>query len=74
MKARRFALSSLAAAILAAGCATAYHDYPRGCVPLNYCAPPPLPYRYYQACPTPLAAHDPAKVAALSPMPHGESH
>jgi len=39
----------------AGGCASAYHDYPCGRVPYGYCAPPPLPYAQYEACPTPFA-------------------
>ena len=38
------------------GCAAAYHDYPCGNVHYGYCAPPPLPYAGFEACPTPLAA------------------
>jgi hypothetical protein len=39
----------------AAGCAPAYHSYPNGCVQHGYCAPPPLLYRKYCACPAPIA-------------------
>jgi hypothetical protein len=39
----------------ACGCAAAYRDYPCGCVPYGYRAPPPLPYTAYDACPTPIA-------------------
>ena len=38
-----------------AGCAAAYHDYPCGPVPYEYCAPQPLPYTGYDSCPTPIA-------------------
>jgi hypothetical protein len=37
------------------GCAAAYRDYPCGCMPYGYCAPPPLPYTAYSPCPTPIA-------------------
>jgi hypothetical protein len=33
--------------LLVAGCAPAYHDYPRGCVRYGYCPPPPLPHIWY---------------------------
>ena len=41
--------------IFVAGCATAYHKYPCGCVPLDYCPLAPLPYTQYDRCPTPIA-------------------
>jgi hypothetical protein len=56
---RRMAHAIGIAAMLAlAGCAQAYHDYPCGCVPYAYCAPPPRPYVAYRncGCPTPIAA------------------
>lgn len=37
------------------GCAAAYHDYPCGAVPLDYCPPMPLPYAGFDNCPTPIA-------------------
>jgi hypothetical protein len=41
---------------LTMGCAAAYHAYPDGCVPCEYCAPPPLPYMTYcGSCPAPTA-------------------
>jgi hypothetical protein len=47
------AIATLAATT---GCAATYHDYPDGCVPCAYCAPPPLPYATYEVCLTPIAA------------------
>jgi len=52
-------LSSLAGILffaVAGGCAAAYHAYPAGCVPCDYCPAEPLPYVTYHACPTPLSA------------------
>ena len=43
--------------ISAGGCAAAYHDYPCGTVPYEYCAPQPLPYTGYDSCPTPIARY-----------------
>lgn len=43
--------------VISGGCATAYHDYPCGCIPYGYFPPPPLAYTAYDACPTPVA-HD----------------
>lgn len=45
------------------GCATAYRDYPCGCLEYGYCPPPPLAYTAYSGCPSPLAA-------TYSPVPH----
>jgi len=44
-----------AVAVVQAGCASAYHEYPCGTVPYRYCAEPALPYRTLHACPTPVA-------------------
>ena len=41
--------------VAAMGCAAAYHDYPCGVVPLDYCPPAPLPYTGFSNCPTPIA-------------------
>jgi hypothetical protein len=41
--------------VVSSGCARAYHAYPCGCVPYDYCPPPPLAYAPYDACPTPVA-------------------
>ncbi len=41
--------------IASSGCAAAHRDYEDGCVPLNYCPLPPLPYAEYRGCPTPIA-------------------
>lgn len=46
----------LGLAVLSCGCAQAYHDYPCGCVPYGYGPEPPLPYRRYASCPTPIAS------------------
>ena len=50
---RRFLASILL--IVSSGCAGAYRDYPKGCVPYGYCPQPPLPYVEYCGCPTPIA-------------------
>jgi hypothetical protein len=43
---------------IAGGCAAACHDCScGGCVPYTYCPPPPLPYRTYCGCATPVAAY-----------------
>ena len=45
----------LVGGLLAGGCATAYHNYPCGCVHYKHCPSPPLPYTTYCGCPTPVA-------------------
>ena len=43
-------LFSLSIVTATAGCASAYHSYPDGCVSCRYCAPPPLAYAHYDGC------------------------
>lgn len=46
----------LGVSVLLGGCAHAYHEYPCGCIPYDYCPEPPLPYTAYGECPTPIAS------------------
>ena len=53
------------------GCATAYHQYPSGCVSYGYCPPAPLPYATYSGCPTPVATtFEPTS----APLPFSHDH
>lgn len=52
--------------IVSSGCAGAYRDYPKGCVPYGYCPQPPLPYVEYFGCPTPIAERYLVRPSAVS--------
>ena len=49
-------LGMLFTVLLAGGCARPYHWYRcGGCVNYEYCPPAPLPYTFYDGCPTPVS-------------------
>jgi hypothetical protein len=73
----QLAVLSLCASLT--GCASAYLDYPCGCVEYGYCPPPPLAYTAYSGCPSPLAAlysppPVPIDVAHFLSAPKGQQH